>query len=214
VTAAWHPVSNEPRHGASMSVNLEETMRHLTLAAVALSATASTCDPTGGWDDLLDSEDTAGDFYEGPIQIAQIDYTCSEGSPDRWAFEVVNDGWAANIGLDIYETGDGNWPGNPNAVWEESHDLENTDWDEAGTWDAWSISLSDVDRPGDQISSRTTLWDCWYDDGNSLAFMVTMFDDSGRAVDCAIWGNESSDYFNGYRNNDCICFDPDGDCSN
>jgi hypothetical protein len=188
---------------------------HLTLALLATSSLAASCDQVPGWEDLFESDsawDTA--FYDGEVQIAQLDYRCSSGSPDTWWVQAVMDGWAGDVELDIFETGDGNWPGNPNAVWEESHLLTNVDHDPGGAWDVWEATLVDVESPGQQIGGRSTLWGCWWDDGDSLAFKVTVYDDGGREVECAIWGNESEQYFNGYRGDRCLCFDPDGRCDN
>lgn len=187
--------------------------RALFLLPLALVA----CDDGFGWDDLLNDSDTAydtGSFYSGPVEIAQLDYRCNNGSPDSWWYQATMNGWAGDVWLDIYETGDGNWPNNPNAVWEESHPLTSVAYDEGGAWDVWEATLSDVESPGSVVSGRSTLWDCWWDDGNSLAFMITLYDDTAREVECAIWGNESGSYFNDYRGNDCICFDPDGNCNN
>jgi len=190
----------------------------LLMPALALAAAA--CDiPNGGWDDLFGGDtasDTASDtaFYSGALEITSIDYRCTPGSPDAWWYSTTASAWAGDAELHVFETGDSNWPNNPNAVWEETHPLTNTAYDEAGTWDTWEATLTDVDSPGSQIAGRSTLWGCWWDDGQSLAYKLTLFDDAGRATDCAIWGNESEQYFNGHRGDRCLCFDSDGRCDN
>lgn len=188
-----------------------------TLFALTASALLAACDDVGGWGDLFDSGyDTwdTGEFYEGDVLIAELAYGCDPGNPDTWWFEATNQGWAGDMVLDIYETGDGNWPSNPGAVWDETHNLTNTQWAEDGTWDFWELSLRDVESAGSQTASQSTLFSCGWNDGNSLAFMITLYDEDMRERDCAIWGQESDDYFNDYRNNNCVCFEADGNCNN
>ena len=164
------------------------------------------------WD--VDTADTG--FWEeqsDPV-IDQVSFECSYGAPDRWTFYSLMDGWAGTAILDIYETGDGNWPSNPSAVWSESHTLENTSYDPEGTWDEWQISLTKVDTINQEYSGSTTLFSCDWNDGGSLAFKETIYDDSGREMDCVIWGYESQQYYNGRMGDDCVCIDPDGSCTN
>lgn len=184
-----------------------------------LPLTLVACDGVGfDWDDLLNESDsdweTDDGFYQDAPQIAQVDYRCDNGAPDSWWYQVTLDGWAGDMWLDIYETGDGNWPGNPNAVWEESHPLRSVDYDESGAWDVWEVRVNDVEAISQQIGGNSTLFSCNWDDGRSLAFMVSLWDENANYVECAIWGHESDPYFNDYRGNDCLCFEADGNCNN
>jgi hypothetical protein len=159
---------------------------------------------TGAWDDQTEYD---------PV-IGEVSYSCDYGSPDRWQFYSRIDGWAGLATLDIYETGDGNWPSNPSAVWSESHTMSNSGYDADGAWDDWTASLSKVNTIGQQTAGSTTLFGCEWNDGGSLAFRETIFDDSGRELDCVIWGYQSQQYFNSHRGDDCVCIDPDGSCNN
>jgi len=188
------------------------------LTALAIPALFVACDqlPGGGWEGILDdSGDTATvQPTEDPL-IASINYGCNVGNPDMWWFDITNDGWAGDVTIDLFETGDGNWgQRNVGAVWDESHNMVNTEWAEDGTWDRWQLDLTDVESPGSQTSGRSTLFGCAWNDGGSLAFMATLYDDRGVPADCAIWGHESEQYFNEYLGNTCICFEGDGTCRN
>ena len=192
---------------------MTKTTTLFAMATLFLSA----CDILGGgWDGLLDSDDTGstGDFFDGELLINELNYGCDVGSPDTWWFESTSQGWAGDTTLSIYETGDGNWPGNPSAVWDELHNMTNTESAENGDWDFWTLSLADVDSAGSQVAGRSTLFSCQWNDGGSLAFKATLYDEDGRETDCAIWGYQSEQYFNDYRNNSCVCFDGDGSCTN
>ena len=188
----------------------------LTAATLLIALTACDSLPSGGdlpdWGD--DTGDTGWDDEGGAQQIAAIDYSCTVGSPDRWWYWTEIDGWSGLTTLDIFETGDGNWPSNPGAVWSESHDMRNTDWSDEGGWDRWEVELRRVTSIGQQVSGQSTLFGCNWDDGRSLAFKMAIYDDSGRELDCAIWGHESHQYFNNHLGDDCICFDNDGSCTN
>lgn len=195
-------------------------MNSLKIALVGTSAlfVFTACDDFGTGNDLpdwdLDTADT-GYFEEvsDPV-IEQVSFRCDIGNPDRWTFYSTMDGWAGTAVLDIFETGDGNWPGNPAAVWSETHTLENTSYDPDGLWDEWQVTLSRVTTINQQYSGSTTLFGCEWNDGGSLAFKETIYDDSGREMDCVIWGYESQQYFNNYRGDSCVCIDPDGSCNN
>ena len=98
--------------------------------------------------------------------------------------------------------------------------MGNTDFDaDCGFWDDWDMSLSDVALVGDVVSGTSTLYDCSFNDatagvGGSLAWMISMEDETGGALDCAILGFDSEAYFNTFDGNSCICFDSDGVCTN
>ena len=190
-------------------------MQRLTiaLAATSLLFAVSACDDasdfpwdeddTGWWDDDLPAAQ----------EIAYINYSCTVGSPDRWWYFVEIDGWAGDAELEIFETGDGNWPNNPAAVWGETHPMQNTDWDDDGAWDEWEADLRRAGSIGQQVAGQSTLFGCGWDDGRSLAFKVAIYDDGGRLQDCAIWGRESHQYFNMHRGDNCLCFEPNGICT-
>lgn len=177
------------------------------------------CDQLGGFEDILGPGDTGNDdFVVVDPLIAAIDFGCDTGNPDQWWYDVVNQGWAGGVTLDIFETGawtgSANSAGNASSVWDETHELENIEFAADGSSDRWGISLNDVETPGQQISGSTTLFGCAWNDGGSLAFMMTMRDENGRFADCAIFGHESEQYFNGLQGNDCLCFENDQNCSN
>jgi len=193
--------------------------RTIILTALTAPLLFAACDGAGGgWEDIFGDDtgyyDTGFNGDTAPL-ITQIDYGCDVGNPDQWWFDVTNEGWAGDVTVDLFETGDGAWgSGNVGAVWDERHYMTNVEWAEDGSWDRWDLTLSDVESPGSQTAGRSTLFGCAWNDGRSLAFMATAYDDNGRFADCAIWGHESEQYFNGYLNNDCICFENDGNCSN
>jgi len=193
---------------------MKSAIQLLVLATGALFAlTACTSMPSGpDWD--LDTGDTG--WSDDPVDplIAQVTFSCNPGNPDMWSYYSRMDGWAGLATLDVFETGDGNWPNNPGAVWVESHNLNNTDHDPEGTWDEWSLSLRHVTTISQQYSGSTTLFGCEWNDGRSLAFREAIYDESMRELDCVIWGHESQQYFNGYRGDSCVCIDPDGSCNN
>ncbi|MFT6143382.1 MAG: hypothetical protein ACJAZO_002393 [Myxococcota bacterium] len=178
------------------------------------------CDQLGGFEDILGTGDTSTSTPGTTIDplIAGIDFGCDTGNPDQWWYDVVNEGWSGGVTLDIFETGawtgSGSSAGNANDVWDESHELTNIEFAEDGSSDRWGISLNDVETPGQQVSGSTTLFGCAWNDGGSLAFMVTMRDENNNQADCAIFGFESEQYFNGLQNNSCICFENDSNCSN
>lgn len=192
-------------------------MTRITTLIVASTLLFAACDQFGGgWDDLLtETGDTAFDTPTTTTPLIDtLSYGCDAGSPDEWWFDSVVTGWAGDMVVDIYETGDGNWPNRPTAVWDETHFMNNVESAEDRSWDRWDLVLADVESAGSQVSGRTTLFSCRWDDGRSLAFKATVLDESGRTQDCAIWGHESEQYFNEHLNNDCVCFESDNNCRN
>jgi hypothetical protein len=187
----------------------------IALLAVGGLLTFTACDTGTSLPDwgYLDTGDTGYSEVIDPV-IAEVSYSCSYGSPDSWWFTSRTDGWAGLAVLDIFETGDGHWPSQPSAVWKETHTLNNSDYDQGGEWDEWSITLRHVTTIGQQVSGQSTLFGCEWNDGGSLAFMETIYDDTGREQDCVIWGYQSQQYFNSHLGNSCVCLDNDGSCSN
>ncbi len=183
------------------------------IASGALFALTACTDGIGMPDWDLDSADT-GYWDEVVPMIAEVSFTCDYGNPDLWRFYSYLDGWAGQSMLDIFETGDGNWPNNPSAVWSETHVMTNTNYADDGTWDEWSLTLRAVSSIGQQVGGQTTLFGCNWNDGGSLAFRQTIYDDNGAELDCVIWGSRSQQYFNGYLGDSCVCIDPDGRCDN
>ncbi len=173
---------------------------------------------------FTDTADTAvTDWYTGPYEIAFVDYECVS---DTLTVEIETDGWADGMELWLANTGDGNWPSNPTAIWDETHvldDTHNVNFDEeTGAWDIWEIDLDIVTDAEDVVTTgpnQTTLSGvgCPDHDGESWAYMAVMFG-SGAVDDCAIWGYEPVEYYNTYLANadatsppaeigGCICFD-------
>ena len=135
--------------------------------------------------------------------------SCTPGNPDTWSFQSELNGWVGLAVLDIFETGDGYWPSDPNKVWTETHDMQNTAYDPDGYWDEWDLSLRSVSTIPEQIAGQTTLFSCTWNDGGSLAFRETIYDDNSQKLDCVIWGYQSQQYFNGYLGDSCVCIDAD-----
>lgn len=171
----------------------------VTLALLALAA----CD-----DGLLDTGDTWRDTdlpeaWEGDPIVTDYFWNCEPGS-NQWTYWARTDGWASGIGLDIVETGDGNWSSNPSAVWDEYHELDdNIDYAEDGSWDEWEITLRGVSTTGSQVSGETTLFTCGYHSDDSLSWRFTMYDEGNTAVDCAVWGHRPIEAYG----SNCYCFD-------
>ncbi|TNE92119.1 MAG: hypothetical protein EP330_02905 [Deltaproteobacteria bacterium] len=139
-----------------------------------------------------DSGDTWGDTavadFQGPWQIAEVQWQCEPGS-NTWTYYARTDGWATSMSLDIVETGDGNWSENPSMVWDEYHDFDdNLAYAEDGSWDEWQIVLRGVSSMGSQVSGETTLFTCGYHSNDSLSWKATMYGDNS-ALDCAVWGH-------------------------
>ncbi len=190
-------------------------------ALIALPALIfGACDQLGGFEDILGTGDTGRDDVVVSVDplIAGINFGCDTGNPDQWWYDVVNEGWAGGVTLNIFETGawtgNASSAGNASSVWDERHEMSNVEFAADGTSDRWGIELNDVETIGEQIAGSTTLFGCAWNDGGSLAFMVTMRDENDREADCAIFGYESEQYFNGLQGNDCICFEGDQNCSN
>lgn len=190
------------------------TAKIALIAAAGLFALTACVDGTGGGPDWnLDSGDTGYWEEQDPV-ISEVSFNCNYGNPDMWTYDSFVDGWAGLAVLDIFETGDGHWPSQPQSVWTETHTLNNLAYDENGDWDEWGITLRSVTTINQQIASQTTLFSCAWNDGGSLAFRETIYDDSGHELDCVIWGYQSQQYFNGYLGDSCVCIDNDGSCTN
>lgn len=198
----------------------------LLAAALVLPAVGCTDKDTGGETGETGSSLCPDGFYDGPYQIAVIDLSCAEGTPDVWSYSATSDGYSGLIDVSIFETGDSTcYPSNPSACWDEQHDLVNTDFDaDCGTYDDWAIELDDVATPGEVVSGSTTLLDCTFANNigganGSIAVKFTMFDDASDAIDCAISGFKADQYWNDSQGGlgggtDCVCFDTDSDCTN
>lgn len=224
------------------------TRNALWLASLSILAAGciGTGDDTGG-------DDTGSTYYEGPWQIASYLVSCddngttnttfdnradatSDHNDDEWTFDVVTDGLAGTIELQIAETGAYNDTTNTMNGIVETHLLDdNYDYDlETGTYDKWKLVLARTNdyanySPGDpnNTGDGTTFFSCWWDDatkitdtdgyvtewqGGSLAFMFTMYDDSSppEQQDCIYFGRKAYQYFNTREGNDCLCFEGDG----
>jgi hypothetical protein len=144
-------------------------------------------------------EDECRESYRGPIQVSAIWPSCTVGDPDRWAFEVELEGRAGALELEIVETAE---DGSRSEVHRPVSALA---WDEeAWAWEEWVLELERVSAPAEVVSGQTTLFDCTYDDGQSLAFKVAIFDDEDALLDCAVWGHGAQSV-SGWDG--CVCFD-------
>lgn len=140
--------------------------------------------------------------YEGPWQINSYDWSCSDtdtGGDGSWSYEVITDGWADDVSLDIHETGS-------TAPWSESHTMTNSDFADDGTWDEWTQTLTYVSTVGAVVSGSTSLFECGFHGADSLAWMATM-DAGSNGTDCGIWGYQAADYWNTSQGNSCYDFD-------
>ena len=120
----------------------------------------------------------------------------------------------------------------PTAIHDETHLFSNNvDWDSDDSvdgdgyiysWDRWDMSLDDVATIAEIVPGSKTLLDCSFHsetnsgtatdpewEGASMAYMITMYDSGGTALDCVIWGEESQDYWNTYKSNSCFCMEQD-----
>lgn len=168
-----------------------------------------------------DTNDTdALPFYTGEKFIDTVEWSCDAGA---WNYHFVTAGFAeGGIQLEIFETGD-TTSAEPWEELHVTGAGDNTDWDDEvepqpaeideidaayeaaggdfesddlqGEWDIWDLGLTDVATPDEVVSGQTTLWDCAFNDGGSLAYRATMLDEEGGGDDCVIWGYQATEHF-------------------
>jgi hypothetical protein len=108
--------------------------------------------------------------------------TVSYGHTDsRWAYEVEFIGWVENATIEIHGEHDGE-------VWDEDHDLENTEYDPNGAWDRWALELPVVSDWAAQEAGVNTLFAP--EDESGMTWMITGYDHS--VAPCAVWGADPS----------------------
>jgi hypothetical protein len=201
-----------------------KTLYWLPLAALA--AFAADCgDITDPVDSDLDTDtEFAGDFLIGSVTLA-----CDTGADaaaktdDVITLDVMFEGWAEIVEMDIIETGDSAFPDNLAAVYQEYHILPadaNTTFAADGSSDTWQYEMS---NPGtlvggtgndeDNRASGSTFFDC--SDDNRLEMDGSLFtsvaikvaatpDNSARDTTCAIFGHRSEEAYSG---DGCECFE-------
>ena len=180
--------------------------RYLWLLAIAPALMAAECDTT---DSKIDDSGSESCWYTGALQIAELSYSCTDGSPDQWYYYTLTDGLAGDVTIDIFETGDANWPGNPSAVWDEQHGLDNIAYDDVtGSWYEWELGLDYEADEGSWVAGQSTSYVCSTDDETRLTWMVTMYDDSNNPVDCAVWGHDTSYWLVDMGFSSCLDFNP------
>ncbi len=159
----------------------------LTLGAFMLGACEDDTKDTAG----ADTGDAAVEdcYVETDVSINDVSdptmaYDAGSGS---WYYYIDANGWADDAYVDIYQDAGG-------YVWEETHELVNTDWDDCGTWDWWDIELPVVTDFNDQTDSVNTLYDDTMIGLNSWMFHVWV----GTAmVDCWVYDVAGNNYFDG-----------------
>ena len=101
---------------------------------------------------------------------------------EDWTYEVV---------LNVFQTCS---IGDPTANgWDEEHDVPSVG--HTGTSDNLAVSLSHVESAGSVTPGSTTLFNI--DDDNTLNFVLRVYGADGTLADCAIWGCNPDDVFNG-----------------
>jgi hypothetical protein len=107
-----------------------------------------------------------------------------------WEYEVELIGWGSGVDLDIYMNEAGH-------VWEESHVLDQREYDPNGTWDVWGITLPIVADWRDQVDSVNTFYEGSTVAEATMTWMVTAYDMDENFADCAVWGKRT-EYYESY----------------
>ena len=152
------------------------------LLVLGLGALFIGCDTADTADDTSTPDDTTVDTAPLDTEINQVSYGFDE---TEWVYGVELIGWGAGVDIDIYQNEGG-------YVWEESHVLDQLDYDPNGEWDKWGTSLPIVTDWKDQVDSVNTLYTGAMED--TLTWMVTAYDMDGYFADCAVWGKTISYY--------------------
>ncbi len=201
-----------------------KTLYWLPLAALA--AFAADCgDPIDTDDSDVDTDTT----FQGDFLIGSMALGCDTGADaaaktdDVITLDVMFEGWAEIVEMDIIETGDGNFPANLAAVYQEYHILPadaNTAFAADGSSDTWQYVMNNPgtlvggnDNDEDNRASGSTFFDC--SDDNRLQQDAGLFtsvavkvaatpDDSAKDPTCAIFGHRSEEAYTG---DGCECFE-------
>ena len=184
-----------------------KTLSYAALVGTALALTVG-CD-TAPIDTTCDTFDTGcdtGTGTEAPLPLLIKDFTWACTNPDNdpdthdgtWTYYVKTDSWAeGGATLDIKETGS-------TKGWNESHDLGQLDYDQAGTWDSWGATFDEVSTTA-AINNGTTLYRCGYHSSDSLTWMASVYDATNALADCAVQGHNVS-VFDGQGPGGANCF--------
>jgi len=160
-------------------------MQKSLLALAALSLFGCLGDDTGK-DDTgpEDTQETGGTTPELAIDTVIYGYDTTQ-----WTYEVDCIGWADTVSM--YITQDTTSP------WEETHELENTDYDPDGAWDKYELTLPITDDWEAQESGVNTLF------GNSIScenpycestmvWQIKAFE-GDTVADCVVWAGSDAD---------------------
>ncbi len=139
--------------------------------------------------------DTAVQGYAGPHAITSVSQSCTDAEPDEWRLHTETDGWAGGMELYVAHTGQTSGSALAGSVPVEAHPLLNTDYDPAGTWDTYALTLYAVSSAEAVSPGSATRWGCAQ--ASSLAWMLVMLrpDGSRTAADCVIWGHQAAEFF-------------------
>jgi hypothetical protein len=173
------------------------TLKGLSAIALTLSLNVA-CD--GGTDapdtdtDLVtcdtgedcDTGDTGTPALE--LQITGINSMLTAAGYDLTA---ETEDWTHGAVLNVYQTCG---VANPAAQgWDEEHDVASVS--HTDTTDSLALSLTHVEQIDDVVPGSTSLFNG--DDENTLNYVLRVYGADGALADCAIWGCNPDDVFNG-----------------
>lgn len=124
-------------------------------------------------------EDTGGVIYDLEIDSVTYGYDSSE-----WSYEVDCRGWAEAATIAFHQDVSG-------YVWEEEHEMGNYDWDPAGAWDVWGITLPIVTDYTQQVDDENTLFAGDPATEATMTWMIQVWENGGVG-DCVVWGADTS----------------------
>jgi hypothetical protein len=170
------------------------------LAAVALTLSLNIACDSGGTEPDTDTDTDAGcDTGEDcdtsdtgtpalELKITNINPSLTAGGYDLTA---ETEDWTYEVVLNVFQTCS---VGDPTANgWDEEHDVPSVGHTE--TTDSLAVSLSHVESAGSVTPGSTTLFNI--DDDNTLNYVLRVYGADGALADCAIWGCNPDDVFNG-----------------
>lgn len=160
----------------------------------------------GCTDDGDNSNDTAP---VGDVALIQsIDWACDQTS---WSYTAFTDGLSYRVQVDVVHSGvwDGSAEPSTDDVWRESHQIFNLaeaddrGWYEYGTNPDLSVVVDTT-----QVNEGSSTWfECGRHNPDSVAFSIQVRDANDNVFDCAMWGHQSSAWFEGELGMDCLCFE-------
>ncbi len=109
------------------------------------------------------------------IDVVTYGYDAQE-----WFYSIDCEGWSELVELQIHQDVGG-------VVWEEHHEMDNTDYDPYGHWDLWELTLPIVATAGEQADDESTLFAGDLATEATMTWMVLAWED-GRVEDCVVWG--------------------------